>query len=193
MAQSNINSMYEELTYDLAERAKLIHEEQPELDHYECVNQAIDEGFIYGCDEAYAVAHYMINGGFKIGEQVDWDDFWSNFLEDVVNDFEEMLKQWEGARNRPTLSRAPEHSDSGERVKRPRNWIVSNKAPEYRGFVVGGRMSQNIYFTTLNKKSKKVYSIGSARKGSQGLKYGLVAVYYRAAKSDSNLWKTPKK
>lgn len=92
MAQSNINSMYEELTYDLADRAKRIHEEQPELDHYECVHQAIDEGFIYGCDEAYAVAHYMINGGFKIGEQVDWDEFWSNFLEDVVNDFEEMLK-----------------------------------------------------------------------------------------------------
>ena len=93
MAQSNINSMYEELTYDLADRAKRIHEEQPELDTYECVRQAIDDGFIYGVDEAYAVAHYMINGGFKIGEQVDWDAFWTDFMEDIANDFEDLTNK----------------------------------------------------------------------------------------------------
>ena len=90
MAQSNINTMYEGITADLAERAKLIHREQPELDTYDCVRQAIDDGFIYGVDEAYVVAHYMINGGFKFGEQIEWDLLWEDFTADIIADFEEL-------------------------------------------------------------------------------------------------------
>ena len=39
-----------------------------------------------------------------------------------------------------------------ERRKGPEYCFVSGKAPRNRGFVVGRRMSHNIYFTTLNEK-----------------------------------------
>ena len=41
-----------------------------------------------------------------------------------------------------------------ERRKGPEYCFVSGKAPRNRGFVVGRRMSHNIYFTTLNEKCR---------------------------------------
>lgn len=89
MAQSNINTMYEGITAGLADRAKLIHRERPELDTYECIDQAINDEFIYETDRAYVVAHYMINGGFRFGEQINWEELWEEFTADIMTDYEE--------------------------------------------------------------------------------------------------------
>lgn len=89
---SNINSEYEELIASLADRAKLNHEDEPELSRGDCVNQAINDGYIYGSDQAYVVAHALINGILEYGKEITIDD-WCRLEEDLFCDILDELRE----------------------------------------------------------------------------------------------------
>ena len=89
--QSNIGMYYEELVESLAERARLNHEEEPELDKRECIMRAIDEGMIYTVDQAYMLAHAVMSGYVEVSNEVDWDKVWAELEDDVYSE----LEDWE--------------------------------------------------------------------------------------------------
>lgn len=98
MAESNINTYYEQLVWDLAERVKLIRSdyekandgEQMDTDY--AVVKAIDEGFIYGADQAYVLARAFIDGDIEWGQQVSWDYIRVKLEDDIIKTYEDELK-----------------------------------------------------------------------------------------------------
>lgn len=93
--ESNINTYYEELIADLAERAYDDLKNGGYGDESECIYQAIDDGLIYYADQAYILAH-MLQGGFiSWGESISWDVIFENLYDDVASELEE-LKEKEG-------------------------------------------------------------------------------------------------
>lgn len=92
---SKINEGYQEVINDLAERAVLIHEEQPELDDSECVRQGIDDGFLYGEDQAYTVARAITTGFITWGQAVDWQEVYEMLHADVSKDYQDRLESQE--------------------------------------------------------------------------------------------------
>lgn len=90
--QNNICEYYNELVESLAERARLNHEEELEKEREECVFQAINEGMIYGDDQAYMLAYAMIEGTVEQGQPVIWADVWAMLEHDV---YEASQNEWE--------------------------------------------------------------------------------------------------
>lgn len=91
--QSNINSYYEKFVWSLVERVRLIRKDcennEIEFDEDSAINEAIDAGFIYGTDEAYVVAHAMMEGVVSWGDEVNWDELIAMLINDVTEEYED--------------------------------------------------------------------------------------------------------
>lgn len=77
--ESNINSYYWELVASLAERAK----DSDGMERDDAIMQAIDDGLIYYCDQAYIVAYALEQGYVKWGGEVAWDDIYNMLYNDI--------------------------------------------------------------------------------------------------------------
>lgn len=103
MPQSNINLMYEHIVADLADRAKLILIEQPELTTTEAIWKSEGEGFIYTSDKAYVVAHAFCNGlfmddeeghnGGDWGRELDWETIGDTLYNDIWLEVEQLFPE----------------------------------------------------------------------------------------------------
>ena len=88
--ESNIEMYYEELIECIAERA--YDDMKNGGDEDECVWQAIDDGLIYYCDQAYVVANALQNGFISWGKTIEWDAIIDMLYSDVSEESEEMKK-----------------------------------------------------------------------------------------------------
>ena len=88
----SIREEYSEVVSSLAERAKLISEENDEsFEVEEGVRQAIADGLFYSEDEAVIIANAYDNGFFKWGGEIDWQAIDENLFEDILNEVKEIL------------------------------------------------------------------------------------------------------
>ena len=91
MPQSNINSMYENIIANLAERVRVIMDEDGGADNEtDAMWQAIDEGLIYTSDQAYVVAHAFCNGLMEWGKAPYWEDIISDLYADIMDELEKL-------------------------------------------------------------------------------------------------------
>lgn len=90
--ESNINMYYEELIGSLAERAYDIMKDGGYGDEDECIWQAIDDGLIYYCDQAYVVANALQNGFIQWNRTIEWDAVIDMLYSDVKEELETMKK-----------------------------------------------------------------------------------------------------
>ena len=88
--ESNIEMYYEELIESIAERAS--DDMKDGGDEDECIWQAIDDGLIYYCDQAYVVANALQNGFINWGKTIEWDAIIDMLYSDVKEELEEMKK-----------------------------------------------------------------------------------------------------
>lgn len=88
--ESNIEMYYEELIESIAERA--YDDMKDGGDEDECIWQAIDDGLIYYCDQAYVVANALQNGFINWGKTIEWDAIIDMLYSDVKEELEEMKK-----------------------------------------------------------------------------------------------------
>ena len=88
--QSNIEMSYEELIESIAERA--YDDMKNGGDEDECVWQAIDDGLIYYCDQAYVVANALQNGFISWGKTIEWDAIIDMLYSDVSEELETIKK-----------------------------------------------------------------------------------------------------
>lgn len=88
--ESNIDMYYEELIESLAERAYDGMKDGGDED--ECIWQAIDDGLIYYCDQAYVVANALQNGFISWGKTIEWDAIIDMLYSDVSEELEELKK-----------------------------------------------------------------------------------------------------
>ena len=88
--ESNIEMYYEELIESIAERA--FDDMKNGGDEDECIWQAIDDGLIYYCDQAYVVANALQNGFISWGKTIEWDTIIDMLYSDVSEELEEMKK-----------------------------------------------------------------------------------------------------
>lgn len=88
--ESNIEMYYEELIESLAERA--YDDMKDGGDEAECIWNAIDDGLIYYCDQAYVVANALQNGFISWGKTIEWDAIIDMLYSDVSEELEEMKK-----------------------------------------------------------------------------------------------------
>ena len=86
----NISREYDAVVECLADRARLIKRDNKNWDTERCIRQAIDDGFYYYDDKAYVLAWSYLNGLFKWGEEVCWDEIEENLVDDISN---ELLKE----------------------------------------------------------------------------------------------------
>lgn len=88
--ESNIEMYYEELISSLAERA--FDSMKDGGDEDECVWNAIDDGLIYYCDQAYVVANALQNGFISWGKTIEWDAIIDMLYSDVSKELETIKK-----------------------------------------------------------------------------------------------------
>ena len=88
---SNIEMYYEELIEIIAERAYDSMKDGGDED--ECIWQAIDDGLIYYCDQAYVVANALQNGFISWGKTIEWDAIIDMLYSDVSEELETMKKE----------------------------------------------------------------------------------------------------
>lgn len=88
--ESNIETYYEEVVSNLAERAYDGMKDGGDED--ECIWQAIDDGLIYYCDQAYVVANALQNGFISWGKTIEWDAIIDMLYSDVSEELETMKK-----------------------------------------------------------------------------------------------------
>lgn len=88
--ESNIEMYYEELIESIAKRA--YDDMKDGGDEDECVWQAIDDGLIYYCDQAYVLANALQNGFISWGKTIEWDAIIDMLYSDVSEELEEMKK-----------------------------------------------------------------------------------------------------
>lgn len=88
--ESNIEMYYEELISSLAERA--YDDMKNGGDEDECIWQAIDDGLIYYCDQAYVVANALQNGFISWGKTIEWDTIIDMLYSDVSEELETIKK-----------------------------------------------------------------------------------------------------
>ena len=86
--ESNIEGYYWELIDSLADRAEEnIKEWEGDEDESEPIWQAIDDGLIYYVDQAYIVAHMVLQGVISWNEAPAWE----TITEELFNDIAEEL------------------------------------------------------------------------------------------------------
>lgn len=90
--ESNINMYYEELIESLAERAYDSMKDGGYGDEDECIWNAIDDGLIYYCDQAYVVANALQNGFISWGKTIEWDAIIDMLYSDVREELGTMKK-----------------------------------------------------------------------------------------------------
>lgn len=88
--ESNIEMYYEELISSLAERA--YDDMKNGGDEDGCIWQAIDDGLIYYCDQAYVVANALQNGFISWGKTIEWDTIIDMLYSDVSEELETIKK-----------------------------------------------------------------------------------------------------
>lgn len=88
--ESNVNMYYEELVQDMAIRAKENLDDGNYGDESECINQAIDDGLMYYVDQAYVVAHALVNGFIEWGKDPIWDEIYEMLYDDVADDLNDL-------------------------------------------------------------------------------------------------------
>lgn len=88
--ESNINMYYEELIESLAERAYDSMKDGGDED--ECIWNAVDDGLIYYCDQAYILANALQDGFIEWGKTIEWDAISDMLYSDVSEELEEMKK-----------------------------------------------------------------------------------------------------
>ena len=88
--ESNIEMYYEELIENIAERAYDDMKNGGNED--ECVWQAIDDGLIYYCDQAYVVANALQNGFISWGKTIEWGAIIDMLYSDVSEELETIKK-----------------------------------------------------------------------------------------------------
>ena len=88
--ESNIEMYYEELIESIAERA--YDDVKNGGDEDECIWQAIDDGLIYYCDQAYVVANALQNGFISWGKTIEWDAIIDMLYSDVKEELGTMNK-----------------------------------------------------------------------------------------------------
>ena len=88
--ESNIEMYYEELIESMAERA--YDDMKDGGDEDECIWQAIDDGLIYYCDQAYVVANALQNGFISRGKTIEWDAIIDMLYSDVSEELETIKK-----------------------------------------------------------------------------------------------------
>lgn len=88
--ESNIEMYYEELIESIAERA--YDDMKDGGDEDGCIWQAIDDGLIYYCDQAYVVANALQNGLISWGETIEWDAIIDMLYSDVSEELETIKK-----------------------------------------------------------------------------------------------------
>lgn len=88
--ESNIEMYYEELVESLAERA--FDDMKDGGDEDECIWNAIDDGLIYYCDQAYVVANALQNGFISWGKTIEWDTIIDMLYSDVSEELETIKK-----------------------------------------------------------------------------------------------------
>lgn len=88
--ESNIEMYYEELIESIAERA--YDDMKNGGDEDECIWQAIDDGLIYYCDQAYVIANALQNGFISWGKTIEWDAIIDMLYSDVSEELEELKK-----------------------------------------------------------------------------------------------------
>ena len=90
--ESNIEMYYEELIGSLAERAYDDMKNGGDGDEVGCIWQAIDDGLIYYCDQAYIVANALQNGFISWGKTIEWDAIIDMLYSDVSEELETIKK-----------------------------------------------------------------------------------------------------
>ena len=88
--ESNIEMYYEELIESMAERA--YDDMKNGGDEGECVWNAIDDGLIYYCDQAYVVANALQNGFISWNRTIEWDAVIDMLYSDVKEELGTMKK-----------------------------------------------------------------------------------------------------
>ena len=88
--ESNIEMYYEELIESIAERA--YDDMKNGGDEDECIWQAIDDGLIYYCDQAYVIANALQNGFISWGKTIEWDTIIDMLYSDVSEELEAIKK-----------------------------------------------------------------------------------------------------
>lgn len=88
--ESNIEMYYEELVNSLAERAYDSLKDGGDED--ECIWQAIDDGLIYYCDQAYVAANAVQNGFIQWNRTIEWDAVIDMLYSDVKEELGTMKK-----------------------------------------------------------------------------------------------------
>lgn len=90
--ESNIEMYYEEIVNSLAERAYDSLKDGGYSDEDECIWNAIDDGLIYYCDQAYVVANALQNGFISWGKTIEWDAITDMLYSDVSEELETIKK-----------------------------------------------------------------------------------------------------
>ena len=90
--ESNIEMYYEELIESIVERA--YDDMKDGGDEDECIWQAIDDGLIYYCDQAYVIANALQNGFISWGKTIEWDTI-IDMLYSAVSEELEAIKKGE--------------------------------------------------------------------------------------------------
>lgn len=88
--ESNIEMYYEEIIESIAERA--YDDMKDGGDEDGCIWQAIDDGLIYYCDQAYVVANALQDGLISWGETIEWDAIIDMLYSDVSEELETIKK-----------------------------------------------------------------------------------------------------
>ena len=88
--ESNIEMYYEELIENIADRA--YDDMKNGGDEDECIWQAIDDGLIYYCDQAYVVANALQNGFISWGKTIEWGAIIDMLYSDVSEELETIKK-----------------------------------------------------------------------------------------------------
>ena len=98
MINSNINSYYEELIESIAERV-LDYDDINEENEIDYINEAIDSAFIYYQDQAYVLAHALLEGYVSFYGDFNWDEINQMLFDDVSEEFHKQKQEIENENN----------------------------------------------------------------------------------------------
>ena len=98
MINSNINSYYEELIESIAE-CVLDYDDINEENEIDYINEAIDSKLIYYQDQAYVLAHALLEGYVSFYGDFNWDEIYQMLLDDVIEEFHKQKQEIQNENN----------------------------------------------------------------------------------------------
>ena len=96
--RSNIEKYYEELIESIAERV-LDYDNINEENEIDYINESIDSGLIFYQDQAYVLAHALLQGYIKFYAEFNWDEIYQMLLDDVSEEFHKQKQEIENENN----------------------------------------------------------------------------------------------